>query len=69
MLYSAWNLVKTLTDENYFHYAGFSKEVNSLAPQESTKIEIEPTFNKMFEKISTLHDCSSVSLNKVAVDT
>lgn len=51
-------------------HAGFTKVANSLAPQEPTEIETEPTFNEMFGKISTSLDWPAISLlnNYVEVD-
>lgn len=67
MLRSAWNLVKP-TIGNCFHHARFSNKANSLAPQESANIETEQVFNKMFEKVSTLLDYLTISLNEYVVD-
>uniref|UniRef100_A0A8C4RRF5 Tigger transposable element-derived protein 4 n=1 Tax=Erpetoichthys calabaricus TaxID=27687 RepID=A0A8C4RRF5_ERPCA len=71
MLHSAWNSVTPRTIENCFHHAGFSKVSDSLAPKEMEKedIETEPTLNEMFEKVSVLLDCPTVSSEEfVAVD-
>uniref|UniRef100_A0A8C4SEN5 HTH CENPB-type domain-containing protein n=1 Tax=Erpetoichthys calabaricus TaxID=27687 RepID=A0A8C4SEN5_ERPCA len=71
MLHSAWNSVTPRTIENCFRHAGFSKVSDSLVPKEMEKedIETEPTLNEMFEKVSVLLDCPTVSSEEfVAVD-
>lgn len=54
-----------MTDEYSFcHHTEFSNVANSLEPQELTEL----IFNEMFEKVSPLQDCPTISLNLVAIN-